>query len=222
MRNVCSRGRLRPQTVLDSETASKSTLAAWVPTNFDDACKRNAGRRKLHMRKRKARSDRIVRLLAATDSTHAKGLRAAHGWISTSSQAMQVSKPTASRDCALVRRIHRQFLRMFGRNFDAKRDRVVWTWNWDHYGFITPESKAEGYRNRVGDFPFDTRRQETEESYCGFNHLSWHRTTYISQMSTRDLMRAYGRVLRMRDRLRIPKEFFENFLRQNLNLNKQG
>ena len=97
---------------------------------------------------------------------------------------------------------------MFGRNFDAKSDRVVWTWNWDHYGFITPESKAEGYPKPVGHFPFDTRRQETEESYRGFNQSSWHKTTFISQMSPRELMRAYGRVIKMRDRLRV-----QNFLR---------
>ena len=115
------------------------------------------------------------------------------------SLAMGMSKASISRDFALVRSIHRQFLRMFGRNFDAKRDRAVWTWNWDHYGFITPESKTEGYPKPVGHFPFDTRRQETEESYCGFNQLSWHRTTFISQMSTRALMRAYGRAVRMRD-----------------------
>ena len=112
---------------------------------------------------------------------------------------MQVSKPTASRDCALVRRIHRQFLRMFGRNFDPKRDRVVWAWNWDHYGFITAESRATGHREPMGHFPFDERRQETEECYCGFNQSSWHFTNEFAQMSTRDLMRPYGRAVRMRD-----------------------
>jgi hypothetical protein len=77
------------------------------------------------MQKRQARADRIVRLLAATDSTHATELRAtAYGWITITSQAMEVSKATASRDCALVRRIHRQFLRMFGRNRKAKAARV--------------------------------------------------------------------------------------------------
>jgi hypothetical protein len=37
----------------------------WHPKNWEEACKRNAGRRKLHQRKRKERADRIVRLLAA-------------------------------------------------------------------------------------------------------------------------------------------------------------
>lgn len=131
-------------------------LAAWIPASFDEACKRNAGRRKLHMRKRQSRADRIARLLAATDSTPANGLRATHGSIVTASGALEVSKPTASRDFALVRRIHRQFVRMFGRNFDAKRDRVVWTWNWAHYGFSTWESKATKHKKPVGHFPFDT------------------------------------------------------------------
>src|SRR4030095_13351249 len=94
---------------------------------------------------RKARADRIVRFLASKNSTHATKLRAAYGCVTITSRAMEVSKATASRDLALVRRIHRQFVRMFGRNFDAKRDRVVWTWNWAHYGFITPESRAAGH-----------------------------------------------------------------------------
>jgi hypothetical protein len=189
-------------------------MAAWIPTSFDDACKRNAGRRKLHMRKREARADRILRILTSMDSA-ARGLelpKTTYGLLTAASVTMQVSKPTLSRDFALVRRIHRQFLRMFGRNFDPKRDRVVWAWNWAHYGFITPESKAEGYPKRVGHFPFDTRRQETEESYCGFNQSSWHHTTFISQMSTRELIRAYGKFLRLRERRY--RKFFEDFGRQ--------
>jgi hypothetical protein len=134
-----------------------------------------------------------------------------YGLLTAASVTMQVSKSTASRDFALLRRIHRQFERMFGRSFDPKRDRVVWTWNCDHYGFITPESKGEGYPKPVGHFPFDTRRQETEESYGGFNQSSWHHTTFISQMSTRELIRAYGRLLKMRERR--SKKLFENFLR---------
>ena len=112
---------------------------------------------------------------------------------------MAVSKPTASRDFEPVRRIHCQFLRMFGRNFDRRRDQVVWAWNWAHYGFITEESKAEGYSKPVGHFPFDPRKQETEESYSGFRPLSWQHNDSFSQLSTRELMRAYGRVVRMRD-----------------------
>lgn len=165
------------------------------------------------MRNRETRAKRIVAMLAAANSAGAPQLhKALYRSLTIASLATEISKPTLSRDYALVRRIHRQFARMFGRNFDERRDRVVWTWNWDHYGFIAPESKAEGYPKPVGHFPFDTRRQETEESYCGFDRSSWHHTTFISQMSTRELMRAYSRVLRMRDRPRIPKKFLENFL----------
>lgn len=175
-------------------------LAAWIPSNFGEACKRHAGRRKLHMRKREARAIRIVGMLATVNSAGAaEWRRATYRSLTVASLATEISKPTLSRDFALVRRIHHQFRRMFGRSFDVKRDRVVWTWNWDHYGFITPESKAAGYQKPVGHFPFDTRRQETEKSYCGFNQLSWHHTTFVSQMSTRELIRAYGRIVRMRE-----------------------
>jgi hypothetical protein len=39
-------------------------------------------------------------------------------------------------------------------------------------------------------FPFDTRKQESEESYGGFNQLSWQNSNFISQMRARDLVRA--------------------------------
>ncbi len=99
-------------------------MAAWNPQSFEDACKRNAGRRKLHMRKRKARADRILRMLTSMDSA-ARGLelpKTTYGLLTAAAVNMQVSKPTASRDFALVRRIHRQFRRMFGRSFDAQRE----------------------------------------------------------------------------------------------------
>lgn len=48
---------------------SRRKMGPWIPKNFDEVCKRSAGRRKLHMRKRQARADRIVGLLAATDSS---------------------------------------------------------------------------------------------------------------------------------------------------------
>ena len=75
---------------------------------------------------------------------------------------------------------------MFGRSFDSKKDQIVWSWHFDHYAFKTPESKAAGYSKPVGHFLFDTRKQETEESYCGFNQLSWQDRNFIWQMSTRD------------------------------------
>ena len=176
---------------------------AWIPKNFNEAAKRHAGRRKLHRRKRKVRADRIVRLLTAMAATSTNELlETSYGWVSALSQAMEVSKATASRDLGLVRRIHRQFTRMFGRSFDAKRDRIVWTWNIDYYGFITPESKRSGYPKPVGHFPFDTRQQETEDSYCGFSQLLWRNGHFISQMSTRDLMRSLSLSVNRLARLR--------------------
>ena len=175
---------------------------AWIPKNFDDACKRNAGRRKLHRRKRHARADRIVALLVTMEESSARELlTASRGWVTAFSIATQTSKATASRDLGLVRSIHHQFTRMFGRTFNAKMDRIVWVWNWDYYGFITPESKRSGYPKPVGHFPFDTRKQETEESYCGFNQLSWQNRDFIWQLSTRDLMRTLSRAYTRRSKL---------------------
>jgi hypothetical protein len=51
---------------------------------------------------------------------------------------------------------------MFGRSFDPKMERIVWARNWEYYGFVTPESMNAGYKQPVGHFPFDTRKQETE------------------------------------------------------------
>jgi len=164
-------------------------MAAWIPANFEDACRRNAGRRKLHMRKRKDRSERIIRLLTAMQAAPVLS-DSAYGWLAVASEVFGTSKATTSRDFALARRINRQFVRMFGRNFDSKKDGIIWTWNWAHYGFITTESRKAGYPEPVGHFPFDTRRQETEEDYCDFTQLSWQNEDFISKMSTRELMRA--------------------------------
>jgi hypothetical protein len=132
-------------------------VAAWIPQSFQDACKRNAGRRKLHRRKREARANRILRVLASMEPAGATELRdSTCGLLAPASQAMEVSKTTVSRDFALVRRIHRQFGRMVGRNFDPKRDKIFWRWDWWFYGFMTPESTKAGYQERVGHFPFDT------------------------------------------------------------------
>jgi hypothetical protein len=159
-------------------------MAAWIPASFEEACKRNAGRRKLHRRKRHARADRIMRILASMDSADATELRdTTYGLLAPASQAMEVSKATVSRDFALVRRIHRQFGRMFGRSFDPKSDKIFWHWE------------------PVGHFPFDTRKQETEESYCGFTQLSWHNSKLISQLSTRDLIRVLTPIYRRQGRL---------------------
>jgi hypothetical protein len=187
------------RTPFDSE---ESTLAAWIPANFQDACKRNAGRRKLHRRKREARANRILRILASMDSAGAMELRdSTYGVLSAASVELEVSKATASRDFALVRRIHRQFGRMFGRDFDPKNDKIFWSWDWSYYGFITPESTKAGYREPVGHFPFDTRKLETEESYGGFNQLSWQNGHFASQLSTRDLIRVLTPIYRRQGRL---------------------
>jgi len=61
--------------MLDSPRLGVNSIAAWVATNFEDICKRNPGRRKLHMRKRNARADRIVRVLASKDFASALELR---------------------------------------------------------------------------------------------------------------------------------------------------
>lgn len=65
-------------------------------------------------------------ILASMDSANATELReSAYGWLTITAQAMEMSKATASRDFALVRRIHRQFERLFGRSFDPKKDQIV-------------------------------------------------------------------------------------------------
>jgi hypothetical protein len=125
------------------------------------------------MRKRRERADRIVRLLAAMET--APELReSAYGWLTIASQTMKMSKATASRDFALGRRIHAQFVRMFGRPLKPDQDQILWTWDWSHYGFRTRESWTAGHRKPVGRFPFSTRELCTnEEAYCGFDPLSW-------------------------------------------------
>lgn len=143
-----------------------------VPQNWEEACKRNAGRRKLHMGKRKARADRILRLLAAIEV--APELReSAYGWLSLTAETMNKSKATASRDFALARRIYGQFERMFGRSLEPRKDEIKWSWDWSHYGFRTHESVQSGNKKPVGHFPFDTRATVTEAAYCGFNAASW-------------------------------------------------
>ncbi len=92
----------------------------WIPRNWEEACKRNAGRRKLHMRKRKERANRIVRMLGAMEV--APELReSAYGWLSVTAETMKKSKATASRDFAIARRIHFQFARMFGRTLRTQK-----------------------------------------------------------------------------------------------------
>jgi hypothetical protein len=62
-------------TFTDVRLPATESMAAWIPQSFEDVCKRNAGRRKLHRRKRNARADRIMRILGAMDSAGAMELR---------------------------------------------------------------------------------------------------------------------------------------------------
>ena len=144
----------------------------WTPKTWEDVCKRNAGRRKLHMRKRQARADRIVRLLNAFVAL--PELReSSYGWLSLAAEQTKTSRATASRDFALCRRMQTEFTLMFGRLFNPKTDRVLWSWDWSHYGFQTSESLNAGHQKAVGQFPFSTRATVGEEAYCGYTPQSW-------------------------------------------------
>jgi hypothetical protein len=160
----------------------------WHPKNWEEACKRNAGRKKLHQRKRKERADRIVRLLAAIEAAP-ELLESSYGWLSLTAETMKRSKATASRDFQLVRRIHAQFGRMFGRRFEVKKDQILWSWDWSHYGFRTRESYQAGYPKAVGDFPFDTRQVPSEEAFSGLGPGSWRpKNSHFDSISTRELI----------------------------------
>lgn len=162
--------------------------APWKPQTWEEACKRNAGRRKLHQRKRKERADRIVRLLAAIEAVP-ELLESSYGWLSLTAETMKCSKATASRDFQLARRIHAQFARMFGRKFEVKKDQVLWTWNWSHYGFRTRESYRAGYSKAVGQFAFNTRAVASEEAFCGLGPSSWQtRSSDFDSINTRQLI----------------------------------
>jgi len=160
----------------------------WHPKNWEEACKRNAGRKKLHQRKRKERADRIARILAAIEAAP-ELLESSYGWLSLTAQTMKRSKATASRDFQLVRRIHTQFCRMFGRRFEVKTDQILWSWDWSHYGFRTRESYQAGYSKSVGHFPFDTRATPSEEAFCGLGPNSWQpKRSPFDNMNARQLI----------------------------------
>jgi hypothetical protein len=159
---------------------------AWHPNTLEGFCKRNAGRRKLHMRRRAARADRIVRLLRAMEA--APELReSAYGWLRETAETMQTSRASASRDLALARRIQGQFARMFGRPFNPTQDRVKWSWDWSSYGFVTRESIRSGHKRPVGKFAFNTRSKPTDEEFCGFGPASWYGA---KSLSARDIISA--------------------------------
>jgi hypothetical protein len=158
----------------------------WHPKNWEEVCKRNAGRRKLHMRNRKARANRIIRVLNVM-SAIPELRETAYGWLTLAAETTKMSKATASRDFALARRINAQFVRLFGRTFEPKTDQIKWCWNWSHYGFRTRESLQAGYRKPVGNFPFNTRVNATEETYQGLGPNSWRRTL-TTRAPTTDLL----------------------------------
>jgi hypothetical protein len=143
------------------------------------------------MRKRREHADRIVRLLAAMQTVPERR-ESADGWLTVTSQTMKMSKATASRDFALARRIHAQFVRMFGRTLTPEKDQIVWSWDSSHYGFRTRESWTAGHLKPVGRFPFSTREHyPDEEAYCGFNPRSWHaEINPFGGWSSRDLRSA--------------------------------
>jgi hypothetical protein len=174
----------------------------WQPKNFDEACKRNAGRRKLHARKREARANRIVRLLQLMETDVGASLKEnTYGWLSVISNQWKVSAATASRDLALSRQIRFQFLRMFGREFVSTKDKIKWSWDFSHYGFITTESKRAGHKKAVGKFPFNTRDAiANEEAYCGFNSKRWHESETRYAKAENDSANA---ILRTLQRLRF-------------------
>lgn len=145
---------------------------AWTPKNWEEICKRNAGRRKLHIRRRQARADRIVRLLSAFAALP-ELKQSSYGWLSLAAEQTKTSRATASRDFALCRRIQTEFTLMFGRLFDPKEDRILWSWDWSHYGFQTSESLNAGHSKPVGQFPFSTRAIVSEDACCGYTPQSW-------------------------------------------------
>jgi|GEM_PF-1744681 len=177
---------------------------AWIPKNFDEACKRNAGRRKLHMRKRKARAERILRLLRAMDKVP-ELCESARGWVKVTAQAMEASRATASRDLTLARRIHSQFARMFGRKLNPQNDQVVWSWDWSNYGFRAPESVRAGFRKPLGSFPFSLRENASEDGYCGISPTSFIRSSPSETLASMDilsLLKLASRAERLSQRLR--------------------
>ena len=74
---------------------------AWHPKNWEEACKRNAGRKKLHQRKRQERADRIVRLLAAIEAVP-ELLESSYGWLSLTAETMKRSNARRVADGTLL------------------------------------------------------------------------------------------------------------------------
>ena len=115
--------------MLDSPRMGVKAIGCVVSTEFRGRLQAQCGQ--AQAAHAQARADRILRILAAMDSAGAMELRdTTYGLLAAASVEMQVSKATVSRDFALVRRIHRQFGRMFGRNFNPTSDKIFWSWDW--------------------------------------------------------------------------------------------
>ncbi|MDQ3817732.1 MAG: hypothetical protein M3362_08585 [Acidobacteriota bacterium] len=129
---------------------------AWVPKNQVEANKRQAGRRKLHIRKRAERAARIERLLAVmpTDENMRVG---SYGWTRDVAQVLEVSEPTASRDLRLCRAILNKFEELFEREYDPETDSIKWGWDYASFSFRTPETVGARHEAWVMAFMFSTR-----------------------------------------------------------------
>lgn len=132
----------------------------WKPKNFEEACKRQAGRRKYHIKLRQKRAERVAAVLALV--AEMKTLRDGdYGTVSYVADEMGVSLPTASRDVKLCRRMLIEFFTLFLREFKNGTDRVVWIWDYSAYGFVQFGMVRENLKQKEirGRYPFTTRSQ---------------------------------------------------------------
>ena len=65
----------------------------WIPKNWEETCKRNTGRRKLHMRKRKERAERIVRVVLHAMEAAPELRESAYGWHTLTAETMKKARP---------------------------------------------------------------------------------------------------------------------------------
>ncbi len=131
-------------------------MAVWIPKSLEESKKRHAGRRKLHIKRRSARAERIRELLSDMlgQQWESEMLRhGEYGATSLTAEGFEVSLATASRDLAICRRILAEFRELFGREFDPSSDEIVWTWDYANYSFQIGGKRVKGARR----FPFSTR-----------------------------------------------------------------
>jgi hypothetical protein len=119
-------------------------MSKWIPKNQEEANKRAAGRRKLNIRRRKARAERITALLSdmlGGEAQYADLLRAGgYGATRITAESFEVSETTAGRDLCLCRWMLEEFRRARGREFDPGRDEITWSWDYSQYSFKSRES----------------------------------------------------------------------------------